>query len=239
MDNTYRIAPEVFAAHPGYARGLLVFEALDNQGTRPALIDGLRDAEARVREQAPDPIVSHPVVAAWREAYRAFGAKPAEHRSSIEAMVRRVIQPASLPTINPLVDIGNQVSLRYWLPAGVHPLPEAPVALALRPAAPDDRFLPPDGAAAETPPAREIVFAAGHEVLTRRWTWRQAAGTQTHPHSTRVFFNLDGLAPTSRAQVREAMDTACALVLAHCGGRLVHRAVLDAQAPATAWPHAS
>ncbi len=227
----YRIAPEVFEAHPGCCRGVLVFDQLDNSGDGAALLPLLRAAEQQVRDTVAGNVADHPRIAAWREAYRRFGAKPSEHRSSIEAMVRRVLQPGEIPSINPLVNIGNIVSLRHLLPAGVHPLGPGDASLELRTALPQDVFLPADGKPAESPPAGEIVFAAEHTVLTRRWTWRQAQGTQTLPETTRVFFNIDGLPPVSGDQVLAAMEDASALVLAHCCGVRVVSARLDAAQP--------
>jgi len=226
----YRIAPEVFAAHPGYCRGVVVFEQLDNRSDAATLAPLLRDAEAQVRDTVKGNVAEHPRIAAWRDAYRRFGAKPSEHRSSIEAMVRRVVQAGVLPSINPLVDIGNIVSLRHLLPAGVHPLGPTAVALALRPAAENGPMAATDDKPAETMPNGEFVFADGPTVLTRRWTWRQARGTQTHGDATRVFFNLDGLPPASAHAVRAAMQDVVTLVQNHCGGVLVASAVLDAEA---------
>ena len=227
----YRIAPEVFEAHPDYVRGVLVFDRLDNRGDGAALVPLLREAEQRVRDTVAGNVAEHPGIAAWREAYRRFGAKPSEHRSSIEAMVRRVVQAGEIPSINPLVNIGNIVSLRHRLPAGVHPLGPDPVSLELRAAEPQDVFTPADGKPAESPPAGEIVFVAGHDVLTRRWTWRQAQGTQTLADTTRVFFNIDGLPPVSSEQVLAAMEDLAALVRDHCGGVCVASVRLDAALP--------
>ena len=227
----YRIAPEVFEAHPAYVRGVLVFDQLDNRGDGATLVPLLREAEQRVRGTVAGNVAEHPRIAAWREAYRRFGAKPSEHRSSIEAMVRRVVQPGEIPSINPLVNIGNIVSLRHRLPAGVHPLGPDPVSLELRAAEPQDVFTPADGKPAESPPAGEIVFVAGQEVLTRRWTWRQAQGTQTLADTTRVFFNIDGLPPCSEDEVMAAMREATAMVQAHCGGVVVLSGVLSAARP--------
>lgn len=227
----YRIDPEVFAQHPGYCRGLLVFVKLDNTRPDPALAGLLGEAESSLRSAIGGNVADDPRIAAWRDAYRRFGARPSEHRSSIEAMARRVLKPDSLPSINPLVDIGNIVSLRHVLPAGVHPLPARHGALELRPARAGDTFAPPDGGPAEQPPPGEIVLADGHEVLTRRWTWRQAAGTRTLPRTTALFFNVDDLPPTSMDDVQAAMTDVVALVSRFCGGELVLSAVLDASNP--------
>ena len=231
----YSIDRAVFAVHPGYCRGVIVVRDAENSGA-PRLQALLRAEEDRVRERLHGfNIAGHPAIAAWRDAYRRFGAKPSEHRASIEAMARRVIKPDALPTINPLVDIGNIVSLRHMLPAGVHPLPQAGGRIELRSTKPGDRFLPTIGGATETPTDGEIVLCQGEQVLTRRWTWRQAAGTQTLPETTSVFFNFDGLPPISTDQVRAAMRDVEQLVGEHTGGRIILSTVLSARKPALAF----
>lgn len=50
----------------------------------------LLTAEAAARQAlAEQPLEQIPHVAAWREAYRAFGAKPQRTRNSVEALLRR------------------------------------------------------------------------------------------------------------------------------------------------------
>lgn len=228
----YRIDRSIFEAHPGYRRGVVVVRGATNTGKAAQLQEMLRAEEARLRDRLHGGnVTDHPVIAAWREAYRTFGAKPSEHRSSIEAMARRVVKPDQLPTINPLVDIGNIVSLRYALPAGAHPLPPPGGRLELRTAAAGDVFQPPDGGAVEVPPSREVVFCLGHNVLTRRWTWRQAAGTQTLPETQAVLFNVDGLPPTTEHEVLNAMRDIAQLAGEFTGATVVLGTVLTADQP--------
>ncbi|TGN98722.1 MULTISPECIES: B3/B4 domain-containing protein [unclassified Burkholderia] len=227
----YRIAPEVFATHPDYCRGLVVMAFADNTSPSPDLEALLREAEAGVRASVHGSVGDHPRIVAWREAFRAFGAKPSEHRSSIEAMARRVVKPDSLPSINPLVDIGNIVSLKYFLPAGVHPLSGSHESLELRRAKAGDVFIAAGADQPETPGADEIVFASGETVLTRRWTWRQATGSQTLPAATRVFFNVDGLPPVTRADVSAAMDEIVQLARRYCRASITCTTILDRDQP--------
>ena len=58
-------------------------------------------------------IPDHPRIAPWRTAYRAFGAKPKDHPSSIENLVRRAAKGQRLPHVSKLVDLYNAVSLRF------------------------------------------------------------------------------------------------------------------------------
>lgn len=228
MAITYRIAAEIFELFPGYCRGVVWVEGAANGAAAAPLVGALRAAEAQARTAVTGNVAEHPRVAAWREAYRRFGAKPSEHRSSIEALLRRVLKPDTLPAINTLVDIGTVASIRHLLPAGVHPVPAGDLALRL--AGEGDTFAPADGAASEQPPRGEVVFAAGNEVLTRRWTWRQAAGTQTLAATRDVFFNVDSLPPCRRADVEAAMADVQALVREHAGGKTT-AVVLDAARP--------
>lgn len=77
----------------------------------------LRQAElgaaARLGDSAPEEL---PHVALWRDAYRAFGAKPQRTRNSLEALLRRV--PGGLPRINRLTDLYNAVSVLHEVPVG-------------------------------------------------------------------------------------------------------------------------
>jgi DNA/RNA-binding domain of Phe-tRNA-synthetase-like protein len=120
-DIFYSIADEVFIQFPGYVRGVVLAYDVRNAESPIDLIEMLRAAETSVRDRLnKEEITLHPRISSWREAYRSFGAKPGKYRSSIEAMVRRVLGNNELPSINTLVDIGNILSLRYLVPMGGH-----------------------------------------------------------------------------------------------------------------------
>jgi len=94
----YSISPEIFARFPGYVRGVVIAHGVTNGPSPAELVKMLREAEASVRDRLdPEQIAEVPRIKSWREAYRAFGAKPAEFRSSVEAMVRRALRGDELP----------------------------------------------------------------------------------------------------------------------------------------------
>jgi DNA/RNA-binding domain of Phe-tRNA-synthetase-like protein len=215
-----RIADEIFQRFPGYVRGVVIAHGLANGPAPPALLDLLRDAETALRARVrPDAVAEEPRIKSWREAYRAFGAKPAEFRSSIEAMARRALKNDRLPAINALVDIGNLISLRHLLPAGVHAIDALAGDMALRPATGVEQFIAFGSTETERPLPGEIIFAEGDTVLTRRWTWRQAQHTLTLPGTRAVEFNIDGLPPVAPAEVERAGMEIMELVRRFCGGR--------------------
>jgi DNA/RNA-binding domain of Phe-tRNA-synthetase-like protein len=220
MDHhSYSIAPDVFARFPGYVRGVVIAHDVTNGASPPELVQMLRDAEASVRARVNlEQIAEEPRIKAWREAYRAFGAKPAEFRSSVEAMARRALRGDELPAINALVDIGNIVSLRHLIPAGGHAIDVLKGDIELRFATGDEDFVPFGTNDLEHPLPGEVIFVEGSVVLTRRWTWRQANHTLTLPETQAIEFNVDGLPPLTRDEIREACEEVADLVSCYCGG---------------------
>ena len=217
----YTIADEVFQRFPGYARGVVVAHGVQNGPSPAGLIQILRDAEESVRSRMNiEQIANYPRIKSWRDAYRSFGAKPTQFRSSIEAMARRALRENPIPSINALVDIGNAVSLSHLLPAGGHAIDVISDNIELRMATGKETFIPFGSDQEENPLPGEIVFVEGNIVLTRRWTWRQAIHTLTLPETKAIEFNVDGLPPVSRYEIEQACEDIVELVERFCGGKL-------------------
>jgi DNA/RNA-binding domain of Phe-tRNA-synthetase-like protein len=227
----YSMADEVFTQYPGYVRGVVLAYGVTNSDSPSDLIAMLRTAEMSVRDQLEkDGLIEHPRISPWREAFRTFGAKPGQFRSSIEAMVRRVLSNNELPSINALVDIGNVISLKYLVPIGGHAIDVVNQDIILRPATGSEEFVPFGSEQVEHPHPGEIVFVEGNTVLTRRWCWRQANHTLTLLSTTAIEFNIDGLPPVSEDEVETICQEIMGLIEQFCGGRMRHE-ILSRQNP--------
>ena len=217
---SYSISPEIFQMYPGYVRGVVIAHGVRNGPSPDELVGMLRQAEESVRGRLTlEKVAEEPRIAAWREAYRKFGAKPSEFRSSVEAMARRALRSEPLPSINALVDIGNLLSLRHLMPVGGHAIDLLKGDISLRLATGAEEFVAFGTTEMEHPLPGEVIFAEGNTVLTRRWTWRQAQHTLTLPETTAIEFNVDGLPPVPRAEVNQACAEVVELVQRFCGGR--------------------
>lgn len=217
---SYSISPYIFRLFPGYVRGVVIAHGVHNGPSPDELVGMLRQAEESVRERLTiETVAEEPRIAAWREAYRKFGAKPSEFRSSVEAMARRALRNEPLPVINTLVDIGNVLSLRHLMPVGGHAIDLLKGDISLRLATGEEEFVAFGTTELEHPLPGEVIFAEGNTVLTRRWTWRQAQHTLTLPETTAIEFNVDGLPPVPRAEVEDACAEVVELVQRFCGGK--------------------
>ena len=218
-DLHYSISAEVFRRFPDYLRGVVIAHEVTNGSSPDAIVQMLRDGEALVRDRLRlEHIGDEPRIKSWRDAYRAFGAKPSEFRSSMESLARRALRNEPLPSINALVDIGNVVSLRHLLPVGGHAIDVLTKDITLRMATGQETFTPFGSEQMEHPLPGEVVFVEGDTVLTRRWTWRQANHTLTLLTTRAIEFNVDGLPPVSRSEIEQVCEEVMELVGRFCGG---------------------
>lgn len=147
-----------------------------------------------------------PHVAAWREAYQAFGAKPNRTRNSLEALVRRA--DAGLPRVNRLTDLYNAISVMHQIPLGGEDLARYSGPPRLVRATGQEPF---DTAAngeivIEYPEPGEVVWCDDEGVTCRRWNWRQGRRTQLLDETTTALFILDALDPVSTEALQAAAD---------------------------------
>ena len=220
---TYSIDPQIFEMFPGYIRGVVIAQGVQNGSSTDELIELLRAAEEDARSKLDlEKIIEHPNMASWRDAYRKFGAKPGKFRPSMEAMARRVLRDQELPSISCLVDIGNIISLRHLVPAGGHAIDVVEGDITLCRAKGDEAFVPFGSDKTEKPETGEIIFTEGKTVLTRRWTWRQANHTLVTPDTTALEFNVDGMPPVNIAEIETACRELESLIKRFCGGNCYH-----------------
>jgi len=185
-------------------------ESLRNGPPDAASDAALRAAEAAVRTAEPrEAALEHPHLAAWRDAFRAFGAK--RYRCSAEALVARAVSDG-LPRISALVDRYNAVSVAHCVPVGGEDLDHVVPPVRLVVAAGGEPF---DDAAAKP---GEVVWADTVGVTCRRWNWRQGVRTRLTESTTRAYFLFDALPPFSDADLAGAMEDLRASVLAACPG---------------------
>lgn len=194
---------DVFALRPDYRAVLVAAFGLEPAGSDEVSEQLLRAAEQTAAEVlAGNAVEQLPEVAAWRDAYRAFGAKPQRTRNSLEALLRRV--PAGLPRVNRLTDLYNAVSVQHLLPLGGEDLDRYQGAAHLRRATGSEPFdttadgATADGATAlEHPESGEVVWCDHAGVTCRRWNWRQGTRTRLTEQTTAALFIIDVLDPVT------------------------------------------
>ena len=232
----YRVDPTLFAKYPGYVRGLVVVRrAVNIESPIDEVARMLRGAQQAIRQRADlEPVAAHPHIAAWREAYRAFGARPTEYPSSIEALLKRVRRGDEVPYINTLAALCNSVSLRYLVPIGGHAIdvmsPDGELGLGF--ARGEEEFTPLGNSPIEHPQPGEVIFTYNATtVLCRRWTWRQGEFSKLQRTTTVAVLNVDGLPPVTSADVEMICHDLATLAGMYCGNAPAEVKTLSAETP--------
>lgn len=202
-----RVDPAVFALRPDYRAVLLAVD-----GIEPAAGDAdsealLQRAESLARQAlSAAPVEELPHVAAWRETYRAFGAKPQRTRNSVEALLRRA--ESGLPRVNRLTDLYNAISVLHQIPLGGEDLNRYAGSPRLIRAVGTEPFDTAAGGETlvEHPEPGEVVWCDDDGVTCRRWNWRQARRTHLRDDTTTALFVLDALDPVTDAEALAAAD---------------------------------
>ena len=197
----------VFALRPDYRALLLAADGIVPGPSDQASDALLQAAEAAAAEALRDrPVEQLPHVAAWREAYRAFGAKPQRTRNSLEALLRRTAY--GLPRVNRLTDLYNAVSVLHQIPLGGEDLTRYTGSPRLVRATGQEPFdTVADGiTVTEHPDPGEVVWCDDAGVTCRRWNWRQARRTQLSEDTTAALFILDALGPMTDEALHAAAD---------------------------------
>ena len=142
----------------------------------------------------------------WDEVFKTFGAKPKRTPCSAAALRKRVLKDGSLPSLDPVVDIYNAVSIRYAIPVGGENLAAysgAPRLTLADGSEPFDTFKEGEPVV-EYPDAGEVIWRDDLGVTCRRWNWRQGVRTRLDSQAQSMWFILESLPSMPLAALEEA-----------------------------------
>jgi DNA/RNA-binding domain of Phe-tRNA-synthetase-like protein len=222
----------VFALRPDYRALLLTADGLRGGPSDEISERILGEAERTARQlldgRSPEQL---PHLAAWREAYRAFGAKPQRTRPSVEALLRR-LEPEELPRIDRITDVYNAVSIAHLLPLGGEDRAAYAGPPRLIRAQGSEPFDTTAGGepVVEHPEPGEVVWSDEDGVTCRRWNWRQGTRTRITTGTSSAVFILDALDPLPDDELQAAADALTEGLLALCPDAVVHRRLIGSAA---------
>ena len=201
----FKIEDKIFEKLPSLYMGVVVAKGMDNSKDYPEinkrLIEAIELAESRFLDKK---VKEDELIIPYREAFSALSMNPNKFQCSVEALFTRISKGKKMPSINPLVDLNNAVSLKHTLPMGTHDLSRSSEDIEMRYARDGDTFVPMGSTEVEEPDSGEVVYAVGSEVRTRRWAWRQSDYGKITSDTSYVFFPIDGFKGVNEKEVELA-----------------------------------
>ena len=201
----FEIAKEVFDLLPNGYFGIVAVKGMDNTKEIPELEAELAENIAQCEKDFDGIKVKNAEdIVPYRDAFKAIGINPNRYMCSIEALLDRIAKGKGFPHINAIVDMGNAVSIKYHLPIGAHDMGTIEESLDVRYADAEDTFIPFGNGEMEKPEEKEVVYVSGHQVRTRRWTWRQSEIGKIQESTRDVLFPIDGFTDLNKDKVEAA-----------------------------------
>ncbi|WP_457582057.1 B3/B4 domain-containing protein [Ensifer canadensis] len=142
-------------------------------------------------------------IQAWRRTFSKMGLKPTQYRCASEALLRRFRKECDLPSIHPLIDLCNAVSLAFAIPIAVFDLSRISGDLEVTRAGGGEVYATFSGET-EHPEPDEVIFRdAEGRAHARRWTNRQSGHSAIRPQTTSALIVSEALHETAAADVAE------------------------------------
>ena len=202
----FYVSDRVFEKMPDVIFGLISVKGADNSKGYPFIDRMLDEAIAGCEARFEGKVVKQEKeLALYRKAFTDMGINPNKFMSSIEALITRIAKKKGMGHINPIVDLGNAISLKYCFPVGAHDLRTMDGGFCVRTADENDTFLPFGAREREKVDVDEVVYATADRVRTRRWIWRQSEEGKILEDTTDVLFIIDGF-EESREETLAARD---------------------------------
>jgi DNA/RNA-binding domain of Phe-tRNA-synthetase-like protein len=229
----FKHAAEIWRDFPELVPGAILADGITPDAKVADAISRFSDIARSRLIQSPES--EFPEIQAWRRAFTRMGLKPTQYRCASESLLRRFRKEGSLPSLHPLVDLCNAISLAFATPIAVFDLAEISGGLQVRYAAGDEQYLT-FGGEVENPASHEVIFAdaAGH-AHARRWTNRQSGRSAIRDSTSTVLIVAEALHPDAAAEMSRLIQTLVTELTAAWPVNPV-AAILTAAEPRVAFP---
>lgn len=229
----FRYSDQILARFPTTRGGVIHATGLDNTTSPSSLADQYRAEQERVREEiGATPLSEIPSLSAWRATFSGFGVKPTQYRSAAEALLRRLTKQGDIPSINPLVDLANLVSIRHRLPVAVCDQAAATGVTTVRFAEGHEPFTDLGSDMVVHPEPGEVIFADEADLVSaRRWCWRQSDQSAARATTTEVLITIEGQHPGAEEDVAVAKADLIGLLAVYQPEARVGSAALSPEVP--------
>lgn len=201
-----RVEKKILELKCGIYIGVVTAMGLDNQSPNEKIGQLLRgEVEAAAGALSGKNLKEDEDLQLYRRALNELGVNPSRYPCSIESILTRISKKGEFPSVSPVVDLGNYISIKYRVPVGVHDMDTLREDLWIRLTGEEDCGIEENHLQGDELKPGEPVYASGHIVRTRRWIWRQMPAGRVTPAGKNFLFPVDGFYDN-----REQVEAACA-----------------------------
>lgn len=174
---------------------------------------------------------AHPNLSIWRKIYKEeFQVKESVHRSSLEALIRRVVAGKELWNICNVVDLYNCCSVLTLFPMGGYDLNKISGDIVIRHAKEEEPFQGIGEKQKEQAKTNHIVYADSQRLICWLWNHKDAIDTCIDENTKRVIFFIDSINPENPCTIQSALGLLFSY-LKEIGGEPFASGILNKETP--------
>ncbi len=148
----------------------------------------------------------HPHVRPFRDLYWRLGIDPTKQRPAHEALIRRVLRGEGLPRINPVVDIGNALSILHALPVGLYDTDKLDSGRLILRFAKQGEKVKPLGSPERVLSDNQIVLATDRGQILHIFPHRDSEHTAVTDSTRNVLIVVAGISPIPHEKVSTCIN---------------------------------
>ncbi len=209
------IDKRLFNKYENLKVGIIICKDICNKVSKNDISNEMETVKKHIKEKFQDiEIKDYPVIKKWRDIYKDFGEK--KSRSSVEALIRRIVNGNEIPSINSLVDIYNLISLKYELPCGAEDLNFIESDIELTYADGKEKFISLGTTEIENPKVGEIVYKFDDTVICRNFNYRESDLTKITENTKNAIIVIESIIVDNKLQ--DALEELSELIKTNLGG---------------------
>jgi DNA/RNA-binding domain of Phe-tRNA-synthetase-like protein len=225
-------SPEIWATYPELVAGVIHVHGMSTQAAVTPLIESYYSIARERLSESQEGEFSE--IKAWRRTFGKMGLKPTQYRCASESLLRRFRKEGSLPSLHPLVDLCNAVSLASAIPIAVFDLAKVEKTLEVRHASGQERYKDFSGET-EHPEPKEVIFAdSAGNAHARRWANRQSALSAIRAETEEVLIVIEAHHDKAALDIGKLL-TSLSTHLSTLWSARTAQAMLSASSPRFEW----
>lgn len=215
--NNFTVDKKIFDMFSDLKIGIIVCKNIDNTKNHNDINKLLNEVSNSAKKSLEGvELCEYPIIRQWRDAYKKFGEK--KSRSSIESLIRSVVNGRDIPNINALVDIYNVISLKYFLPCGGEDIDRIDNDMELTLSNGKEIFLPLGSIEKENPNEGEVIYKFGDNVICRCFNYRESDITKLTEATTNAFLCIECIDKNDYSKLDQAVIELSDLIKKYLGG---------------------
>lgn len=202
----FKIEKKIASVSSGILTGVVVAYGLDNTNTCVKSEKLLEESvQYFLNANGEKRIQDFDELRPYNEAMDELGVNHVKYPCSIASILSRILKKREFPSMGPVIDLGNYISISYMVPVGVHDIDTLNEDLSVRLTNAEDCNNPDNQFEEDTLKEGEPVYVSGNSVRTRRWLWRQTPVGRVTKDSKNFIFLIDGF-ESNKERIENAVN---------------------------------